>query len=300
MYRADTVGFFAVLVVDGLLAGAIYALIALSFVVVYKTSRVVNFSLGEWMMLGTGTVAAAFHVLGLGLIGSLLVGLAGVMTLGAAFSHVVVRRVIGGPPITIIMVTLGLGALLRGVAAVAFRGIPGAIPVSLPKDPLVLLGVPVLPDRLVVAALAIGGAVLVTAFFHSTRTGLALRAIADDQQVATAMGVDVDRHFAITWLIVGALSVLAGVLWTAVAVGSFGVVLVGLKVFPVVILGGLDSVLGTVLGGLAIGMLESLTAGYLDPYLGGGFSTIASYLVLIVALCVRPYGLLGHADVRRV
>lgn len=294
------VGFFATLVVDGLLAGAIYALVALSFVVVYKTSRMVNFSLGEWMMLGSGMVAAGVHVLDLGLAGSLLVGLVGAMALALAFNRVVVRRVVGGPPIAVIMVTLGLGALMRGVAALAFRGIPGAMPVSLPRDPLVLAGIPVQADRLLVAGIAIGGAVLVTAFFHATRTGLALRAIADDQQVATAMGVDVDQHFAITWLIVGALSVLAGVLWTVVAVGSFGVVLVGLKVFPVVVLGGLDSVLGTVLGGLLIGMLESLTAGYLDPYLGGGFSTIASYLVLIVALCVRPYGLLGRADVRRV
>jgi len=294
------VGFFAILVVDGLLAGAIYALVALSFVVVYKTSRVVNFSLGEWMMLGSGMVAVGVHVLDLGLAGSLLVGLAGAMALALAFNRVVVRRVVGGPPITLIMITLGLGALMRGVAALAFRGIPGAMPVSLPRDPLVLAGIPVQADRLLVAGIAIGGAVLVTAFFQATRTGLALRAIADDQQVATAMGVDVDRHFAITWLIVGALSVLAGVLWTVVAVGSFGVVLVGLKVFPVVVLGGLDSVIGTVLGGLLIGLLESLTAGYLDPYLGGGFSTIASYLVLIVALCVRPYGLLGRAEVRRV
>jgi branched-chain amino acid transport system permease protein len=267
---------------------------------VYKTSRVVNFALGEWMMLASGMVAVGFHALGLGLAGALLFGFAGMMAVALTFNRVVLRRVIGGPPLALIMVTLGLGALMRGVAGVVFRGIPGAMPVSLPEAPVLIVGVPVPPERLAAAAIAIGCAVVVTLFFHTTRTGLALRAIADDQQVATAMGIDVHRHFAITWLMVGGLSLLAGVLWTIVAVGSFGVVLVGLKVFPVVILGGLDSVLGAVLGGVVIGMIESLTAGYIDPHLGGGFSSIASYLVLVVALCVRPYGLLGHADATRV
>jgi branched-chain amino acid transport system permease protein len=295
-----SVGFFAALVVDGMLAGAIYALVALSFVVVYKTSRVVNFALGEWMLLASGLVAVGVHAGGLGLAGSLLAAGVGVTILTVTFSRVVLPRVIGGPPIALIMVTLGLGALMRGVAAVAFRGLPGTMPVSLPQSAVMLAGVPVRLDRLTVAAIAISCAVVVTLFFHVTRTGVALRAIADDQQVATAVGIDVPHHFAITWAMVGALSLLAGVLWTAVSVGSVGVALVGLKVFPVVILGGLDSVLGAVLGGLVIGVLESLTAGYVDPYLGGGFSTVAAYLVLVLVLCVRPHGLLGRADARRV
>jgi len=292
--------FLTALVVDGILAGAIYALVALSFVVVYKTSRVVNFALGEWMMLASGMVAAGFHALGLGLAGSLLLGFAGMLALALTFNRVVLRRVLGGPPITLIMVTLGLGALMRGVAGVVFRGIPGTMPVSVPQEPVLIVGVQVPAERVAAAAIAIGCAVAMTLFFHLARTGVALRAIADDQQVAAAMGIDVHRHFAITWVMVAGLSLIAGVLWTVVAVGSFGVVLVGLKVFPVVMLGGLDSVLGAVLGGVAIGMLESLTAGYIDPHVGGGFSSIASYLVLVVALCVRPYGILGYADAKRV
>jgi branched-chain amino acid transport system permease protein len=292
--------FLATLIVDGVLAGAVYGLVALSFVVVYKTSRVVNFSLGEWMLLASGMVAIGFHVLDLGIVGALVVGLVGVATVALTFNHVVVRRVLGGPPITVIMVTLGVGALIRGVAAVAFRGVPAVIPLSLSDEPWVVGGVPIPLDRLVAAAVAVAGAALVTVFFHATRTGLALRAIADDPQVATAVGVDVDRHFAITWLLVAVLSLLAGVLWSTVSGGSFGVALLGLKVFPIVILGGLDSLLGTVLGGLLVGTLESLAAGYVDPYLGGGFSSIASYLVLVVTLFVRPYGLLGRPDVKRV
>src|SRR5882672_3534406 len=209
------VRFFAALVVDGALAGALYALVALSFVVVYRASRMMNFAVGEWVML-------------------------------------------------------------------ASRCVPfGA-------------------DKLVAAVIAAACTAGVAWLLHGSRTGVALRAIADDQQAAMSAGIDLHRHFAITWALVGVVSVLAGTLWTLVAGGGLGMVLVGLKVFPIVIIGGLDSIAGTIIGALAVGMLESLAAGYLDPPLGGGFSNIASYLVLLAALFVRPYGLFGRPDVRRV
>jgi branched-chain amino acid transport system permease protein len=127
-----------------------------------------------------------------------------------------------------------------------------------------------------------------------------MRAIADDQQAAMAVGIDVDRHFAITWAMVGILSVVAGTLWTLVAGSGFGVALVGLKVFPIVIIGGLDSIPGTIVGAILVGILESLAAGYLDPHLGGGSGTMASYLLLIGMLFVRPYGLFGRPPAERV
>src|SRR5436190_199038 len=200
------VRFFAALVVDGALAGALYALVALSFVVVYRASRMMNFAVGEWVMLASRCVTFALHGLGLGLPGALAVGCAGMAGFGVAFNRVVLRRLVGQPVVSVIMVTIGLGALVRGAAA----------------------------------------------------------------------------------------------LWTLGAGGGRGMVLVGLKVFPIVIIGGLDSIAGTIVGALAVGMLESLAAGYLDPPLGGGFSNIASYLVLLAALFVRPYGLFGRPDVRRV
>jgi len=152
-------------------------------------------------------------------------------------------------------------------------------------------------EAVVVATLSIA---IVTWFFLGSRTGLALRAIADDPQAAQAMGIDVERHFSITWILTGAISVLAGAVWTSAAGGGFGLVLVGLKVFPIVIIGGLDSIAGTIAGAAVVGVLESLAAGYLDPLLGGGFSNIAAYLVLIAMLFARPYGLFGRADVERV
>ncbi len=292
--------FLATVLVDGALTGALYTLLALSFVVVYRASRMVNFALGEWTMLASGLAAGAAHALGLGLVGSLAGACLGMVGLGLGFNRLVLRRLIGQPLIALIMVTLGLGALIRGSAAVALRDVPGGLRVPLPAEPLVVHGVLIATDRLVAAAIAAVAVALAAAFFHWSRTGVALRAIADDQQVASAMGIDVQRHFAITWALVGVLSVLAGTLWTFAAGGGLGLVLVGLKVFPIVILGGLDSIAGTIVAAFVMGVVESLAASYLDSHVGGGFSNIASYLLLIATLFARPYGLFGRADVARV
>lgn len=292
--------FFVSLIVDGALAGAIYALISLAFVVVYKASRMINFALGEWAMLGARLAATGLYTVGLGLVGALGFAGAGMVALALVFNRLVLRRLVGRPLVSLIMVTLGLGALMRGAAALAFRGIPAAVALPIPRDALAVHGVMVPLDKLAAAAIAVVCIALVSWFFHRSRTGVALRAIADDQQAAMAVGIDVDRHFSITWAMVGILSVLAGTLWTFVSGGGFGAVLVGLKVFPIVIIGGLDSIAGTIVGAIVVGVLESLAAGYLDPHLGGGFGTVASYLVLIAMLFVRPYGLFGRPHVERV
>jgi branched-chain amino acid transport system permease protein len=292
--------FFLSLLVDGVLAGAIYALIALAFVVVYKASRMINFALGEWAMLGTRLVATSLHAMGLGLAGALVSACLATVGAAVAFNRVVLRPLVGRPLISVIMVTLGLGALMRGGAPLVFRGVPATIPLPIPPDPIALYGVLVSTEKLVAALLATGCVFGLSWFFGRTRTGLALQAIADDQQAALAMGIDVYRYFSITWGLMGAISVVAGTLWTFAFGGGFGVVLIGLKVFPIVIIGGLDSIPGTIVGAMVIGVLESLTAGYLDPVLGGGFSGISSYLVLIATLFARPYGMFGRPAIERV
>jgi branched-chain amino acid transport system permease protein len=197
-------------------------------------------------------------------------------------------------------VTIGLGAMMRGTATLFFTGIPGGIPLPVATEPLLLNGLPVSPEKLVAAATAAAAIAVLTWLYHYSRTGIALRAIADDQQAAMSAGIDLHHHFTLTWALTGVICVVAGTLWIVVAGGGLGVVLLGLRVFPIVIIGGLDSVAGAIVGALVVGVLESLAAGYLDPLLGGGFSTIASFLVLIAALLVRPYGLFGRADARRV
>jgi branched-chain amino acid transport system permease protein len=217
-----------------------------------------------------------------------------------AVSHVVLRPLLGRPALALLMATLGLGALVRGTAPLALHGLPSGLPLRLPDEPLLLHGVLVPADKALAAAVAAVVVAAVTAYVRWSRTGLALRAIADDQQVAMAMGIDVERHFAITWAVVGLLSVIGGVLWALVTGGGLGLILVGLRVFPVVVLGGLDSVGGTLLAALLLGVFESVAASYLDPVLGGGFSNVASYVVLVAVLFLRPHGLFGRRDVARV
>jgi branched-chain amino acid transport system permease protein len=137
-------------------------------------------------------------------------------------------------------------------------------------------------------------------FFLRTRMGIAMRAVADSQQVAMAMGINVQRYFALAWAMAGIVSALGGIVWGAMLGVDNQLALVGLKVFPVVILGGLDSVIGTVVGGLIVGVVENLTAGYLDPFVGGGTKDFAPYVLMIVALMIRPYGIFGSRRIERI
>jgi len=292
--------FFAFLVVDGALAGAIYALVALAFVVVYKASRVINFAVGEWTMVGSRMAAAAAHTLGIGLGGALGAACVAMIGLALFFNRVVLRPLFHRSLLSLIMVTIGVGIFMRGAATVVFAGLPLRIVSPFPLDPLIVSGLPVAVDKIAAAAIAAAAIAALSWFFNGSRTGLALRAVASDQQVAMAVGIDLHRHFALTWGLVGVLSVLAGTLWSFASGGGFGIELLGLKVFPIVILGGLDSLPGTIIAAFVVGILESLVTGYLDPLVGGGFSHVASYLVLIATLLIRPYGFLGRPDVERV
>ena len=292
--------FFAALLVNGLLAGAIYALLALAFVVVYKASGAINFALGELTVLGARLVATGIHAIGLGLAGSVVGAGATMAAIGGGFNRLVLRHLLGRPLIASVMVTLGLGALIRGTVPLVLGAIPGSIPLPLPPDPFDVLGVLIAAEKLLAGVIAVLCIVAVAAFFRFTRTGLALRAIADDQQVALAMGIDVPGHLAITWAMAGVLSVVTGVLWTFSAGGGLGVLIIGLKVFPILVIGGLDSAPGALVGATLIGVLESLAAGYLDPLLGAGFSGVLPYLLLLAVLLVRPHGMFGAARVERV
>ena len=292
--------FFTALVVDGALAGAIYALVSLAFVVVYKASRMINFALGEWVMLASRLVAAGLHVFGFGLLGALGFGCAGMAAIAVAFSRLVLRRLAGQPLIVLIMVSIGLGAFMRGSAGIVFRGVPGVIPLPVPPVPPAIHGIPIPAEKLGAAVVAAVCIAALTWFFQRSRTGLALRAISSDQQVAMAVGISLRRHFAITWALSGALAVLAGALWTAVAGGGFGVEVMGLKVFPIVIIGGLDSIPGTIVAAILVGIMESLATGYLEPILGGGFGGVVAYLALLLGLLARPHGLFGRPEVVRV
>jgi branched-chain amino acid transport system permease protein len=292
--------FFLSLLIEGALAGTLYALVALAFVIVYKASRVINFALGEWVMLAALMLAAAIHTLNLELAAAITIACAGMFVFAFVFNMLVLRHLVGQPVIALLMVTLGLGVLIRGAAQLTFSDVPTGISLPIAADPLIVGGLHVPGEKLVAAVIA-GLSISLVAWFHQrSRTGVALRAMADDQQVAMAMGIDVQRHLLIVWCIAGAVCVLAGALWTYIMGGGFGLGLVGLKIFPIVIIGGLDSIPGTIIAAVFVGVLESLATAYLDPHLGGGCGVLAAYLALIAMLFVRPSGLFGSAQVQRV
>ena len=291
--------YFLELSVNGAVAGALYALAALSFVVVYKATRIMNFALGEFVMFATGLVAAGANAMGLPLAPALAFGGAGMFVVAAGFNRFVLRHLIGRPVIGMIMITIGFGAVLRALAAFLFAGVPRDLDLSLPRGTVDVGGVLVSPNEIAAAGIALVFIGAVGWFFTRTRQGIALQCVADDQQAALAVGIDVRAVFTLVWGLAGLIAVAAGVLWTYITGGGFNMVLVGLKVFPIVIIGGLDSIPGVLVGAMLIGLVETLAAGYLDPILGGGFSHVTSYLLLIAMLLVRPWGLFGREAIDR-
>jgi branched-chain amino acid transport system permease protein len=286
---------FIQLTVYGLANGAILALAALGFVLIYKATNVINFSQGEFLLVGAYTFYSAFVLFQLPAIAAVVAGVAVAAVLGIAIERLLLRPLIGEDPIAVIMVTIGLSAVLKAVAQIIWDTTPHAIPQVLPRGSVEILGAAVPLERLV--AIAIAGAVLAGfgAFFRWSRHGVAMRAVADDPQAALAQGISVIRISALAWAMAAASAVVGGVLIADLVGVSQSLADFGLIVFPVVILGGLDSVLGTIIGGFVIGLINQ----YADR-LSPGASQVAPYLVLLAILLVRPYGLFGQPRIERV
>jgi branched-chain amino acid transport system permease protein len=292
--------FTLVLLTNGIMIGLMYALIALGFVLIYKATDAINFAQGEFVMFA-GFIAAGTAALGgLSFWESAVLAIAGMIILGFGLERVVLRPLIGRPVIAVVMATIGLAAVLRGAAVLLFGAGTRAIVMPVGDAPLFLGPVMLPPVQLVGAGVSIVFLAAFTWFFLKSRTGVAMRAVADNQQVAMAMGINVRRYFALAWAMAGVVSALGGVVWGAMLGIDNQLALVGLKVFPVVILGGLDSVAGAVLGGLIVGIVENLAAGYLDPYVGGGTKDFVPYVLMILVLMIRPEGIFGRRRIERV
>jgi branched-chain amino acid transport system permease protein len=292
--------FFFSLIVNGISIGMLYALIALGFVLVYKATEALNFAQGEFVMLSGYIAAALLTAKGMPVIAAIIGTIAIMIGFSFALERVVLRPLLGRPIVAVIMATIGLAAILRGLPPLTFGAETRAVPLPIGDDPLVIGPATVPPIQaigFVVTLIFLGG---FTWFFSKSRTGVALRAVAENQQVAAAMGINVERYFALAWAMAGIASAVSGIVWGNMLGVDVQLALVGLKVFPVVILGGLDSIAGAVVGGLTVGVVESLTAGYVDPYVGGGTKDFAPYLLMIVALMFRPYGLFGKRKIERV
>ena len=292
--------FTLVLLTNGVMIGLMYALIALGFVLIYKATDAINFAQGEFVMFAGFIAAGAAVAAGLSFWVSALLAIAGMVALGFGLERVVLRPLIGRPIIAVVMATIGLQAVLRGGAVLAFGAGTRDIAMPVGGAPINLGLVLLSRVQLVGAAVSIVFLAVFSWFFLKSRVGIAMRAVADSQQVAMAMGINVERYFALAWAMAGIVSALGGVVWGAMLGVDNQLALVGLKVFPVVILGGLDSILGAVVGGLIVGVVENLTAGYLDPYVGGGTKDFAPYVLMILVLMIRPYGMFGRRTIERV
>ena len=292
--------FFADLFVNGLMIGSMYALVALGFVLIYKATSVINFAQGDLVMVGGYITAAMVSLYHLPLYVAVPVLLAAMVALGFAVERGVLRPLVGQSLISVVMVTIGLASVFQGAAAMIWGAATINIPLPIRLEPYVIWEIYISPINMVAAAAS--GAFLIgfVYFFRKSRMGIAMRAVANDQQAAMAVGINVRLIFALSWAIAGLAAGIGGIVWGNMLGVDTHLALVGLKVFPAVILGGLDSVPGAILGGLIIGAVESVAAGYVDPYVGGGTKDFLPYVLMILALMIRPYGFFGREIIERV
>jgi branched-chain amino acid transport system permease protein len=289
------------LVLSGVVTGGIYALIAIGFVVVYKATRVINFATGELMMFGAFFAWTAMTAAGAPFAAAVAVAALGSALVGAAVERVVLRPLMGQRTISVIMVTIGLSSVFRGIAQIVWSGEYRSFPPIFPRRPI-HLGPVLLPSRQVYPfLLALAAIALLWLLFRFTRTGTAMRATADDQATAFGMGIDIRRMFSFSWMLAAVSAALAGIVIGTIGGISPQLGAVGLRIFPVVILGGLDSVGGALVGGVVMGVLENLAGGYLDPLLpGGGVKDVVPFAALVLILMIRPYGLFGTREIERL
>jgi branched-chain amino acid transport system permease protein len=286
---SEDLGFLFALLLNGASIGLMYSLIALGFVLVYKATDAINFAQGEFVMVAGLIVAMLLSFESVPLAVAVVVTLAVMIGFGFGLERVVLRPLLGRPVVAVIMATIGLAAILRGLGPVIFGSETRAVSLPIGDEPIVFGPASLPPIQVAGAVVAIAFFLAFSWFFKKSRMGVAMRA-----------GINVERYFALAWAMAGVVSALGGVVWGSMLGVDVHLALVGLKVFPVVILGGLDSIGGALVGGLIIGIVESLAAGYLDPYVGGGTKDFAPYVLMILVLMIRPYGIFGKRKIERV
>lgn len=291
--------FFIEVLVGGLLSGVMYSLVAIGFVLIYKTSGVLNFAQGAMLLFAALTFVSLVER-GVPFPLALLATLAIMVLLGIAIERVILRPLVNQPPITLFMATLGLSYVIEGAAQLLWGTQVHGLDLGINDTPFDVAGVFISQFDLFAAAVAGTMVALFALFFRYTRTGLAFRAVADDQFAALAVGLRLPRVWAAVWTAAGIVAVVAGLLWGARLGVQFSLSLVVLKALPVLVLGGFDSVAGAVVGGLLIGAIEKLAEVYVGPFFGGGIEAWAAYFVALVFLLVRPSGLFGQKLVERV
>ena len=308
-------GFFLETLLGGLMVGMLYALVALGFVLIFKASGVFNFAQGamvlfaalamarfaEWIPRWTGIESRLFaNLAAFVLAGALMFLLAWLV------ERLVLRHLVNQDGATLLMATLGITYFVDGVGQSIFGSNVYKIDIGMPKEPVIAFesvfegGILVNKEDLYAAAIATVLVVLLSLFFQKTSTGRALRAVADDHQAAQSIGIPLNRIWVIVWCVAGAVALVAGMIWGSKLGVQFSLATVALRALPVVILGGLTSVPGAIIGGLIIGVGEKLSEVYIGPLVGGGIEIWFAYVLALVFLLFRPQGLFGEKIIDRV
>ena len=293
--------FLLQLLINGLVVGCIYSLVATGFVIIYKATSALNLAQGEFLMVGAYICLDLMTKHNVPFFQSFLITLAFSAILGLVIERVILRPLIGSHLISVIMVTLGLSSILKALVQLAYGTDTIPFPEVFPPAPVQIGPIPVSQGYLYAIGCVTFLVALLTLFFKYSKTGVAMRATASNQQVSLSMGISVKKMFAISWAISAIVSAVGGILLGTIRGGiDMTLSFMGLKVLPVVILGGLDSILGAIVGGIIIGVLENLSGGFVDPLVGGGAKEVAPYIALILILMFKPYGLFGKKKIERV
>lgn len=291
-------GFFFEVLITGLLVGIMYSLVALGFAIIYKASDVFNFAQGDMSLLAGLALVGFLTVMPLWLALICTVGVMTILAYGTVY--IIFRPLVARPPLILFMAAIGLSFLIQGIGQSIWGTQAKGLFIGIPEVSFEIKGVFLNTFDLTfggVAAVLVGGLVW---FFQKTRTGRALRAVSDDHEAALSVGIPLLRAWAVTWVIAGVVATVAGVAWGSRLGVQFSLSLIALKALPVLILGGIDSIPGAILAGLVVGAGENLAEVFIGPYVGGGIQTFFPYLLALLFLWFKPYGMFGKEIIERV
>jgi len=293
--------FFLQLVVTGVALGMVYALVAIGFVIILKCSEAFNIAQGHFVLIG-GYLGYTFLVpFGLPVWASLLLAIAVAIILGLLIERLILRPLVGQPILAVVMMTIALATVLEGLATLIWGGEYKTYHGVLPTVTLKMGGISIPPESLIGLIVSIAAVAMLMLLFRYTKIGLAMRATAEDLQVVQSVGIRATTVYAVSWVIACVVGVIGGILLGGVSGVMIPLAEIGLKAFAVVLLGGVNSIGGAIVGGVILGMLENVAAGYLDPLLpGGGLAQVFPFVVMIIVLIFRPYGLFGLVRIERI
>lgn len=286
--------------ISGIVIGSIYALVALGFVLIYKSTAVINFAQGELLLFGAYICLTLVTVLKIPFWLAFFATLIAAALLGFLLERLFLRPMIGEPIISIIMLTIGLASFLKAVLHLIWGSETLVFPEVFPSEPLRFGVLSISQVYIYSIFFAFICLILFNIYFKFSRSGIAMRAVANDQQAAQSMGISIKRIFANAWAIAAVVASIGGILIGNINGVNSSLSSFGLKVFPAVILGGLDSIPGAIIGGLVIGVLEALAGIYIDPLVEGGSKEVVPFVILVIVLMIKPYGLFGTEEIEKV